>query len=165
LINALKYATYVQKLIRGQTMKYQVGETGRVVVARFEDGDEIIQGLMDIAKTEDIRAAVFYLVGGIKEAKIVVGPEKDELPPTPVWKTLNESHESAGVGTIFWYGNEPRIHFHGMYGKHESVKTGCLRELAKTFIIMEAVIVEIKGIDAVRDLDSASQMVLLKMID
>jgi predicted DNA-binding protein with PD1-like motif len=146
-------------------MKYQVGETGRIVVARFEDEDDIIQGLIDIAKTEEIRAAVFYLVGGIKEAKIVVGPEKDVLPPTPVWKALSESHESGGVGTIFWYGNEPRIHFHGMYGKHESVKTGCLRELAKTFIIMEAVIVEIKGINAVRDLDPASQMVLLKMID
>jgi hypothetical protein len=45
------------------------------------------------------------------------------------------------------------------------VKTGCLRELAKTFIIMEAVIVEIKGVNAIRDLDPASQMVLLKLID
>lgn len=146
-------------------MKYQVGEMGRIVVARFEDGDEIIQGLSDIAKKEDLRAAVFYLVGGIKEGRIVVGPEKDVFPPTPVWKVLNESHESAGVGTIFWYGNEPRIHFHGVYGKHDMVKTGCLRELARTFIVMEAVIIEIKGINAVRDLDSRSQMVLLNMID
>jgi len=146
-------------------MEYQVGEAGRVVVARFEDGDEIIQGLTDIAKKEDIRAAMFYLVGGIKEGKIVVGPEKDVLPPTPVWKALNESHESTGVGTIFWYGNEPRIHFHGVYGKHDMVKTGCLREFAKTFIVMEAVIIEIKGINAIRDLDPLSQMVLLKMID
>jgi len=82
-------------------MKYQVGEMGRIVVARFEDGDEIIQGLSDIAKKEGLRAAVFYLVGGIKEGRIVVGPEKDVFPPTPVWKVLNESHESAGVGTIF----------------------------------------------------------------
>jgi len=146
-------------------MEYQVGEAGRVIVARFEDGDEIIQGLTDMAKKEDIRAAMFYLVGGIKEGKIVVGPEKDVLPPTPVWKALNESHESAGVGTIFWYGNEPRIHFHGVYGKHDMVKTGCLREFAKTFIIMEAVIIEIKGIHAIRDLDPLSRMVLLKMID
>jgi predicted DNA-binding protein with PD1-like motif len=146
-------------------MEYQVGEAGRVVVARFENGDEIIQGLTDIAKKEDIRAAMFYLVGGIKEGKFVVGPEKDVLPPTPVWKGLNESHESAGVGTIFWYGNEPRIHFHGVYGKHDMVKTGCLRVFAKTFIVMEAVIMEIKGIHAIRDLDPLSQMVLLKMVD
>jgi predicted DNA-binding protein with PD1-like motif len=146
-------------------MKYQVGETGRIVVARFEDGDDIIQGLTGIAKTEDIRAAVFYLVGGIKEGKIVVGPQQDILPPTPVWKVIDESHESGGVGTIFWYGEEPRIHFHGLYGKHDMVKVGCLRELAKTFIVMEAVIVEIKGVNAIRDLDPASQMVLLKMVD
>jgi predicted DNA-binding protein with PD1-like motif len=146
-------------------MKYQVGETGRVVVARFEDGDDILQGLIDIAKTENIRSAMFSLVGGIKEGKIVVGPKEDVLPPTPVWKLIDESHESGGVGTIFWYGDEPRIHFHGIYGKHDMVKTGCLREFAKTFIIMEAVIVELKGIHAVRDLDPASQMVLLKMID
>jgi len=98
-------------------MQYQVGKTGRVIVARFEDGDEIIQGLTDIVKKESIRAAVFYLVGGIKEGKIVVGPENDVLPPTPVWKMVNESHESVGVGTIFWDEKEPRIHFHGTYGK------------------------------------------------
>lgn len=146
-------------------MKYQIGETGRIIVARFEDGDDILQGLTGIAKTEEIRAAVFYLVGGIREGKIVVGPQEDVLPPTPVWKKIDESHESAGVGTIFWYDDEPRIHFHGIYGKHDMVKTGCLRELAKTFIIMEAVIVEIKGVNAVRDLDPVSQMVLLKMMD
>lgn len=146
-------------------MKYQIGETGRVIVARFEDGDEIIQGLTDIVKKENIRSAVFYLVGGIKEGKIVVGPEKDVLPPTPVWKMVNESHESVGVGTIFWDEKEPRIHFHGTYGKHDMVKTGCLREKAKTFIVMEAVIIEITGINAVRDRDSLSQMVVLKMVD
>jgi predicted DNA-binding protein with PD1-like motif len=146
-------------------MKYQVGKTGRVIIVRFEDGDEIIQGLTDIAKKEDIRAAVFYLVGGIKEGKIVVGPEKDVFPPTPVWKVLNESHESAGVGTIFWYGNEPKVHFHGVYGKHDVVKAGCLREIAQTFIVVEVIIIEINGINAVRDLDPLSHMVLLKMVD
>jgi hypothetical protein len=30
---------------------------------------------------------------------------------------------------------------------------------------MEAIIIEIKGVNAVRDLDPPSQMVLLKMID
>jgi len=146
-------------------MQYQVGKTGRVIVARFEDGDEIIQGLTDIVKKESIRAAVFYLVGGIKEGKIVVGPENDVLPPTPVWKMVNESHESVGVGTIFWDEKEPRIHFHGTYGKHDMVKTGCLREIAKTFIVMEAVIIEITGINAVRARDPLSEMVLLKMVD
>lgn len=146
-------------------MKYQVGRTGRVVVARFEDEEEILEGLTDIARKENIRAGILYLIGGVKDATIVVGPQNDELPPTPVWRTLDESHEAFGVGTIFWYGGEPRIHFHGTYGKHDMVKSGCLRELAKAFIVVEAIIIEVTGVRAVRDIDPKSQMVLLKMVD
>ena len=144
-------------------MKYQTGEIGRVIVAKFEDGDAILENLIDIAKKENIRAGIFYLVGGIKNARIVVGPEKEELPPTPVWKELVDSHETMGIGTIFRYGDEPKIHLHGAYGKHDSTKVGCLREMAETFIVLEAIIFELKGIDAVRNLDPKSNMVLLDM--
>ena len=146
-------------------MKYQVGDVGRIVVARFEDGDDILEGLSGIARKEGIKAAVFYLVGGVKESKIVVGPENDTPPPVPVWRDLEESHETHGVGTIFWQGEEPKVHFHGSYGKKDTAKTGCLRGTAKTFLVMEAVIVEIKGVNAIRDLDPLSGMVLLKLLD
>ncbi len=142
-------------------MKYRIGEIGRVIVVKFEDGDAILDNLIEIAKKENIRAGIFYLVGGIKNARIVVGPEKEELPPTPVWKSLKESHETLGIGTIFWHGDEPRIHFHGAYGKHDSAKVGCLREMAETFIVLEGIIIELKGIDATRELDPKSNMILL----
>lgn len=145
-------------------MKYQVGEVGRVVVAQLDDDDAILECLAGIVKKEKIKAGIFYLVGGIKEAKIVVGPVQDVMPPTPTWRELVESHETLGIGTIFWYKDEPRLHFHGAYGKWDTVKAGCLREEAKTFLIMEAVIVEIKGIKAVRDLDPMSNMVLLRLL-
>jgi len=145
-------------------MKYQVGEVGRIVLARFEDGEEILGNLADIARKENIRASVFYLLGGITDARIVVGPDNDKVrPPEPVWKDIMESHETLGIGTIFWYQEEPRIHFHGAYGKFDSVKAGCLRDKGKTFIVMEAIIVEIKGVNAVRDLDIMTDMVLLKL--
>ncbi|HNQ62990.1 MAG TPA: DNA-binding protein [Syntrophorhabdaceae bacterium] len=144
-------------------MKYQTGEIARVIVVKFEDGDAILEGLIDIVKKEGIRASIFYLLGGIKNARIVVGPEKDELPPIPVWRALDESHEMVGIGTIFWHKDEPRIHFHGAYGKHDRMKAGCLREMAETFIILEGIIFELKGIDATRDLDPNSNMVLLDM--
>lgn len=144
-------------------MKYQVGRPGRIIVARFEDREDVIGNLSGLAKKESIRAAAFYLVGGMREGSIVVGPEKDEFPPTPVWKKLGESHEVVGFGTIFWQGDEPRVHFHGAFGKKDMVKVGCLRENSETFLVLEAVIMEMEGVTARRELDPVSGMVLLKL--
>ena len=144
-------------------MNYSIGETGRIVVARFEDGDQIIQGITEIAKKENIRAGVYYLLGGMKSGKFVVGPETDAMPPVPVWRELNESHEIVGLGTIFWQGDEPKLHFHGTYAKRDNVKAGCMRENAETFLVLEAIIMEIKGVNATRELDPVSGMVLLKV--
>ena len=146
-------------------MNYSVGEAGRIVVARFEDGDQIIQGLTEIVKKENIKAGVYYLLGGMKSGKFVVGPETEAMPPVPVWRELNESHEIVGIGTIFWNGDEPKLHFHGTYVKRDNVKGGCMRQNAETFLVLEAVIVEIKGVNAVRELDPISGMILLKVKD
>ncbi|MBI4683540.1 MAG: DUF296 domain-containing protein [Nitrospirae bacterium] len=144
-------------------MKYQTGKPGRIVVAKFDDHDDVLGSLVTIARKENIRAGVFYLVGGMREGRIVVGPETEELPPKPVWKELGESHEVLGLGTIFWQEDEPRIHFHGAFGKKDMVKIGCLREKSETFLVLEAIIIEMEGINAARELDPASGMVLLKL--
>jgi predicted DNA-binding protein with PD1-like motif len=144
-------------------MKYQIGRPGRIVVVRFENKDDILENLVEIARREKLKAAVVYVVGGMREGDIVVGPEKEEFPPTPVWRRLGESHEVVGLGTIFWQGEDPKVHFHGAFGKKDSVKVGCLRENAETFLVLEAVIMEIEGVDARRALDPVSQMVLLNL--
>jgi predicted DNA-binding protein with PD1-like motif len=144
-------------------MKYQIGRPGRIVVARLEDGDDVLENLVEIARKEQLRAAVVYLVGGMREGSIVVGPERDEFPPTPVWRRLGESHEVVGFGTIFWQGDDPKVHLHGAFGKKDTVKVGCLRENAETFLVLEAVIMEIEGVDAGRVLDPVSGMVLLNL--
>jgi len=144
-------------------MKYQAGELGRVVVARFDDGDNILNGLNDLVRKENIRAGVLYLVGGMKKGRFVVGPETEEMPPVPVWRELDESHEIFGIGTIFWQGQDPKIHFHGAYAKRDKVLAGCLRHNAETFLVLEAIIMEIKGVNAVRELDPISGLALLKV--
>jgi predicted DNA-binding protein with PD1-like motif len=106
-------------------MKYQIGKTGRVVIARFEDQEDILGNINTVARKEEIKSAMFFLLGGIRQGKVVVGPEKDELPPTPVWRDLKESHEVLGIGTIFWDETGPRIHFHGAFGKKDIVKVVC----------------------------------------
>lgn len=144
-------------------MNYQIGKAGRIFVARFEDGEPILETLVDMAKREDIRAAVVYLLGGVKESMIVVGPEREALPPTPEWRELAESHETLAIGTIFWEGSEPKIHLHGAFGKKDLVRVGCLREQGKAFIILEAIILELTSITANRALDPLSKMVLLNV--
>lgn len=144
-------------------MKYQVGKPGRIIVARFEDREDVLANLADIVRKENIRAAAFYLVGGMREARIVVGPEEDVIPPVPVWRELGESHEVTGFGTIFYQGDEPKVHFHGAFGKKDMVKVGCMREKTETFLVLEAVIIEIEGITAVREFDPVSGLTLLKL--
>ena len=144
-------------------MKYQTGKTGRIIVARFEDNEDILANIVDIAKKENIKSAVLYIIGGIKQGRVVVGPEREEMPPVPVWKNIDESHEVVGIGTIFWQDDEPKIHFHGAFGKKDMVKVGCLRGTSETFLVLEAVILEIEGIDAKRELDKESGLTLLKL--
>jgi predicted DNA-binding protein with PD1-like motif len=144
-------------------MKYQIGKTGRVVVAKFIDKEEILKNISDVAKKENIRNAIFYLIGGIRECKVVVGPDKDEIPPTPVWRDLKESHEVLGIGTIFWEEDIPKVHFHGAFGKRDMVKVGCMREISETFLVLEAVVIEVEGINARRKFDSSSGLSLLEI--
>lgn len=144
-------------------MQYQIGKPGRIVVVRFSDGEDVLGGIAGICRTEGIRAACFNVVGGMKGGRYVVGPETEEMPPRPVWRELQESHEAVGFGTVFWDNEQPKVHFHGAYGKHDSVKAGCLREGSAAFLILEVVITEILDVSIIRELDQAAGMVLMTM--
>lgn len=144
-------------------MKYQTGKPGRIIVAKFDDHDDVLDNITTLAEKENVRAGVLYLVGGMREGKLVVGPQTDELPPKPLWKELGESHEILGIGTIFWHNDKPKVHLHGAFGKRETVRVGCLRENAETFLVIEAVIIELEGIHATREVDPEIGMALLKL--
>lgn len=145
-------------------MDYQVGSAGRVAVARFSDGDDVLGGLVKMARDENIRAGVLWLVGGVKKGKAVVGPEEEgKLPPKPVWFNIGESHEVVATGTIFWEADEPKVHLHGAFGKRDAVRTGCLRGESETFLVLEAVIMEIRGVTATREMDPSVGLALLKV--
>ena len=74
-----------------------------------------------------------------------------------------KSKEDRKGPDIFWHNDEPKIHFHGAFGKKEMVKIGCLREKAETFLVLEAVIIEMEGIHATREVDPEIGMALLKL--
>lgn len=144
-------------------MRYEQGSPGRIFVVQFDDGDDVLAGIREIARRESIRSAGFLLVGGMKEGRFVVGPQDETLPPVPKWREISESHETFGVGTIFWEGEEPRLHFHGAYAKGDTVRAGCLREKSRTFLILEAIIIEILGVSAVRERDEKFGLSMLRL--
>lgn len=144
-------------------MHYQTGRPGRIIVIRFTDGEDILGGIAEVCRTEKIRAACFNVVGGMKGGRYVVGPETEEMPPRPMWRELGESHEAVGFGTVFWEKDQPKVHFHGAYGKRDSVKAGCLREGSEAFLVLEVVLTEIVGVNITRELDPVSAMTLIKI--
>ena len=91
-------------------MKYTTGKTGRILVIRFDHGEEFLPLLEGLVRKEDIRAGIIYLLGAIAEGDVVTGPVKSVLPPESRWFHLDDTHELLGVGSVFWEKETPKIH-------------------------------------------------------
>ncbi|WP_094227280.1 PPC domain-containing DNA-binding protein [Methanolobus psychrotolerans] len=135
-------------------MQYKKGNIGRVFTVRLDHGDDILSELEGLAVLEDIRSAMFIMIGAVKEAHLVVGPKTNDVPPDPRWIQINDAHELIGIGNIFREEGKPKIHLHSAAGRGESVKAGCLRGKSEVFMVVEIFIMEISGICASRVFDS-----------
>jgi len=131
-------------------MDYAQGTIGRVFAVRFDHQDDFLTELRGLIKKENIRNAWFHVLGGLQQAAIVTGPREPVMPPEPVWREMQGANEVLGFGTIFWDQEEPMIHLHAALGHHGATVTGCVRKDATTYLILEAVIVEIAGLAAHR---------------
>jgi len=136
-----------------RTMDYQTGKIGRVIVARGFEGEDLYEEIESIAAKEEIRCAAVIVVGGLRSAKVVVGPKSPTGPIEPQYTEFDDAREIAGVGTIFCDDEGPKMHLHGAIGRGDEVIAGCTRGGAKVFCVLEAVILEIEGIDAARAVD------------
>ena len=136
-------------------MEYAKGTIGRVFTARVDHGDDLLAELENLAEIEDIRSAMFVLLGAVGEAKLVTGPKEKSLPPETVWAEYNDVHEVVGVGNIFFENDKPKIHLHTAAGHGESVMVGCMRGESEIFMVVEVFILEISGMSASRVFDSA----------
>ncbi|MBD3321171.1 MAG: DUF296 domain-containing protein [Chitinivibrionales bacterium] len=146
-------------------MKYSSGKTGRVVVARLEDGDDIYECIECIAATEKIDNAVIWIIGGMKNGGVVVGPETPvSMPPDVMIERFEEPREVLAVGTLFPAGeNRPSLHLHAGMGRGRSPLVGCPRIAAECWLIDEVVVLEITGINAARIKDPDCGLELLTL--
>jgi predicted DNA-binding protein with PD1-like motif len=68
-----------------------------------------------------------------------------------------------GVGTIFANSKGPQIHIHGAMGKRLKTLTGCVRGKSEIFLVIEAVVFELKGVRAAKDIDPRTGLNLLRI--
>jgi uncharacterized protein len=128
-------------------MKATEGTVGRVFVLRLEEGDVVPGCIEAFAAEEGVRFAQVILVGGLGAGEVVVGPRaSDARPIEPMTLPIDGAHEVAGVGVLAPDGDgRPALHIHGALGRSGQTLTGCLRKGVETWLVAEAVLVEILG--------------------
>jgi predicted DNA-binding protein with PD1-like motif len=145
-------------------MKYTKGRLGRVFVLKFDNEDIFLDELSIFAKKEGLKAAVMVFIGALKKGDLVTGPKKPVIPPDPNKVYFKDGWEVMGIGTIFTNKTGPQIHIHASMGKKHKVLTGCVRGKSKVFLVIEAIIFELKGIKAAKSIDPTTGLNLLKIL-
>ena len=145
-------------------MKYTKGSIGRIFLLKFEDDDIVLDELDKFARHEKLKAATFIFLGALKKGHVVTGPKKPVIPPEPNWTKFKDGWEVMGIGTIFTNKKGPQIHIHVSMGKKDKVITGCVRKDSKVFLVIEAVVFELKGVKATKAIDPQTGLNLLKIL-
>lgn len=144
-------------------MEVQEGRVGRIFLLKFSDGEDLLEEIIGLARRENLRAAWILFLGAVKRGHLVVGPQKTELPPVPVWEDISQASEIVGLGNLFWEADNPRLHLHGALGRSESTRMGCLRQQTEVYLVAETLVLELVGISAYRRLDPALGVTLLHL--
>lgn len=142
-------------------MKYQEGSVGRLFLLRFDHQDSVLEEIEGLAEREGLNSGWVWLLGALREAKIVVGPKAPVLPPEPVFESFDDGREVVAVGSIFPDDQAaPKLHIHGAMGRGTDTLAGCIRE-GEIYLVAEALVMEMNNISAKRLPDPVSGMKLL----
>ena len=144
-------------------MEYDVGKVGRVIVVRLFEGEDLYGQVQALAAKENIRSAVVLAVGGLRRAKVVVGPKDPRGPIQPQFREFDDAREIVAVGTIFPDESGPVLHLHAGIGRGDEAMVGCPRGGASVFCVLELIVIEIDGIDGRRIMDEQAGLKLLRL--
>ena len=145
-------------------MQYTQGNIGRIFLLKFEDDDILLDKLAEFVKKEKLKAATLVFIGALKKGDLVTGPKKPVIPPEPNKVYFKDGWEVMGIGTIFTNTTGPQIHIHSSMGKKQKVLTGCVRGKSKVFLVIEAIVFELKGVKATKAIDPKTGLNLLKIL-
>ena len=144
-------------------MQYTKGSVGRIFLLKFDHGDVFVDSLDAFARKERLKAATLVFIGALKKGDLVTGPKKPVIPPEANWVRFDGAWEVMGIGTIFTNKKGPQIHVHTAMGKKMKTLTGCVRKKSEVFLVIEAVVFELKGVKATKDIDPKTGLNLLRI--
>ena len=145
-------------------MQYTKGTIGRVFLLKFENNEVLLEELAKVVKKEKVKAAAVIFLGALKDGDLVAGPRKPVVPPVPNKVFFKDGWEVMGIGTVFTNRKGPQIHIHSSMGRKHKVLTGCIRGTSRVFLVVEAVVFELKGIKATKGFDPLTKINLLKIL-
>jgi len=138
-------------------MQYAEGQMGRIFVVRIDDREDFLVSMRRFVSEKGIHAGSIIFLGALMNGRMVTGPEEPVIPPLPHFVLFEGGWEVFGVGTIYPGEGGPHIHYHASVGRAGHALTGCLREQATTYLIIEAVVFEFFGLQARREFDERTQ--------
>ena len=141
-------------------MRYTEGTFGRVFFVRVDHGEDLLETLERFVFEKDIRMGFIQFLVALKGVRIVTGPREAVLPPEPSYESFEGGWEVVGFATITPGNERPHLHYHASVGRGKEALTGCLREIAMTYIIVEAMVIEVTGIHISRHTDSRTGLEL-----
>ena len=142
-------------------MDYAEGRMGRVFAARLHHGEPVYQAIEKLCMQENVRSGLAVLLGGAKRATVVTGPKSTSGPIEPRLQEFDDAREMIALGTVYDSDEGPKLHLHAGFGRDDEALVGCPRYGLDTYLIVEAFIVEVTGIDARRLPDPATGLRLL----
>jgi predicted DNA-binding protein with PD1-like motif len=146
-------------------MQYSEGSLGRVFVLRMDHGEDLIESLQKFLKEKKIESCTAFFMGALRDGRAVTGPKLPVVPPTPNFEAYESAWEVFGMATIYPSIVGPKLHIHSALGRGRESILGCIRDKAEIYLIVEAVLFEICGLNAERAWDEKMQLYLLSLKD
>ena len=144
-------------------MQYSEGRFARVFALRMDDGEDLIASLQKFVQEKRVDSCMALFIGALRDGRAVTGPEMPVIPPVPHYDNFDSAWEVFGMATIYQSAAGPKMHIHSAIGRGREAIVGCIREKAKVYLVVEAVLFEFSGLKAKREWDEKTGLHLLSL--
>jgi predicted DNA-binding protein with PD1-like motif len=129
----------------------------------MDDGEDLTASLNKFVQEKKVESCMALFIGALRDGRAVTGPEMPVIPPLPHFESFESAWEVFGMATIYPSSDGPKMHMHSSIGRGREAIVGCIRERAKVYLVVEAVLFEFKGLIAKRVWDEKTNLALLNL--